>query len=550
MPRHYLPKVNKFYTLAASLLIALSGGSSYLYPLWSPLLKKNYHLDQNALGKIGAAHNLGAYSSFISGILYDALERRQHVGPRLTLLIGCVVNALGFFLLWGTVTKSVYEATHVSQLMAFAMLAGNGGTWFDTSPLSTNLRNFPAERGFVVGIIKSCVGLSASLYTEAYEGFFGADPGKFLFFLSWAPSLVVMCLIPLVNYVPWTQENERYESVNKKRFFTALWIIGTLAVYLMGTALVGTRNEDPRLLTWFAIGGIGMLLPVLAIAYDSGGLYARRLEYLEVAGEEEQEHVSDHEEEESDMMNQVSQMLYPSYSLKECLTFKTIDFWIVGSICAIGIASGLAFLNSSSQMVISLGGTPIMKTVLVTFFGVASCAGRMFFGALSEHALHVHGYSRCSFLLLAATGGFLTYIMLGCSYSSVMLYPVSLMSGFWFGGHWSLLPSLSSELFGLESFASIYTVLQMFPAMTAYLLAGYVGSLYDATGKRHGDPEHVCMGSDCFQQSFLTISWLCALACALSLWLKLKTQRFYAALRDSLNAYEADTLYAPLHSHT
>jgi hypothetical protein len=33
--------------------------------------------------------------------------------------------------------------------------AGNTGTWFDTSTLVTNVRNFPNDRGFVVGVLKS-----------------------------------------------------------------------------------------------------------------------------------------------------------------------------------------------------------------------------------------------------------------------------------------------------------------------------------------------------------------------------------------------------------
>lgn len=536
MPRHYLPKINKFYTLAVSLPIALLGGTSYCYPLWSPLLKKNYNLSQHTLGTIGAAHTFGAYSSFISGILYDALERRQHVGPRLTLMVGCCVNALGFFLLWGTVTKTLYEASHVWQLVGLAMLAGNGGTWFDTSPLSTNLRNFPGERGFVVGIIKSCVGLSASLYTEAYAGFFGSDPGTFLLFVSWAPSLIVLLLVPCVNYVPWVQESEQSEPMTKKRFYIALGTIGSVSIYLMVTTLFFAESST-TVHMWCAIGSMLLFLPIGAIVYNSGGLYAHRLVLLP---EEESSPLAEPlcgPEESSPLTDQTNPY---SYSLTDCLTFKTVNFWIVACVCGIGIASGVSFINCSPQMIVSLGGNPGSKTVVVTFFGIASCAGRMFFGALSEHALHAHGYSRCDFLLLASAGGLLTNLALADTTSSSALYPLAFLSGFWFGGHWSLLPSLSSELFGLESFASIYTVLQLFPAVAAYILAGYIGSVYDSTGRHHGDPHHICLGSDCFQSSFLTISVLCGFACALALWLKLKTQRLYVSLSNSLRAFERD----------
>lgn len=41
------------------------------------------------------------------------------------------------------------------------------------------------------------------------------------------------------------------------------------------------------------------------------------------------------------------------------------------------------------------------------------------------------------------------------------LYPLSLAAGFGFGAHWSLMPSLASELFGLHHFATNYTMLQV-----------------------------------------------------------------------------------------
>lgn len=42
------------------------------------------------------------------------------------------------------------------------------GTWLDTTTLVTNVRNFPNDRGFVVGVLKSFLGLSSSIYTSVY----------------------------------------------------------------------------------------------------------------------------------------------------------------------------------------------------------------------------------------------------------------------------------------------------------------------------------------------------------------------------------------------
>lgn len=47
-------------------------------------------------------------------------------------------------------------------VLIIAGLTCNGGTWFDTACLVTSVRNFPNERGTVVGLLKACVGEAAS----------------------------------------------------------------------------------------------------------------------------------------------------------------------------------------------------------------------------------------------------------------------------------------------------------------------------------------------------------------------------------------------------
>lgn len=43
-------------------------------------------------------------------------------------------------------------------VLIIAGLTCNGGTWIDTACLVTSVRNFPNERGTVVGLLKACVG--------------------------------------------------------------------------------------------------------------------------------------------------------------------------------------------------------------------------------------------------------------------------------------------------------------------------------------------------------------------------------------------------------
>ena len=235
-------------------------------------------LDQKDVAKLGAAHTgFGAYSSFIAGLLYDSLERRHHVGPRLTLLIGCVISSIGFYSLYLGVAQASGPLPF-SALAALAVLAGNGCTWFDVSPMSTNLRNFPTGRGSVVGIIKSCIGLCGGLYSIVfYQGLCGGSAEAFLKFLSYGPSLVVLACIPFVNYVPWVQESERVDHVNVQRFMIAIWLIALLTGYVLFVSLVGgLLDVTVHMQRVFAAGAVILLLPLGGIVWDSGGLFAER----------------------------------------------------------------------------------------------------------------------------------------------------------------------------------------------------------------------------------------------------------------------------------
>ena len=508
------------------------------------------------------------------------------MGPRLTLLVGCLVSCVGFHVLYRAITSET--PVSFSLLVFVAILAGNGCTWFDVSPMSTNVRNFPTERGWVIGIIKSSIGLSGGLYSIVFfQGLFHGDAAGFLRFLSWGPSLVVLLCTPFVNYVPYVQESERCDHMNTRRFQSAVGVIGALSLYVMGVSLVsGLMEVTPHMQGMFALGAVVFLLPLFGITFDSGGLFATErvglggdgvvdpevdveVEEALLAGggedpgarrgrvegddgilfdEDGRGAYGEGYEGEGDDMDDVETReqrrllnVYPSHTLRQCLC-SSVEFYLLGISTGIGIGSGLSFLNNSPQLVGSLGGSLEEQTVVVAFFSCSSCLGRLIFGAVSESVMQRLAISRVWFLIIAALGSTVVYSLLSVRRlaSPLMLYPLSLMSGLVFGGHWAMLPSLASELHGLSSFASIYSVLQLFPGVIAYVLGSFVGARYDSIGRAHGDPVNDCIGSDCFSGSFRTIALLSACGLALSVGLWHRTKDRYQHLVGELLQLEAE----------
>jgi len=479
------------------------------------------------------------------------------------LALGCSTSFLGFWGLWAAITHR-FNASFW-QLVVLAVVAGNGGTWFDTTSLATNLRNFPAARGTTVGLIKASVGLSASLYTAAYTSAFDHRADQFLMFLAIVPAAVGILAVPLINYVPYVQSSEidrgrRHRAFSTEgRFLFALQNVGFLALYLMTTALVtGTHHVSDTVKSMFGFGALVLLLPFFLVPYDSGGIYATpyRVTHADSAANvsgtnrESDPASGNYEDEEAhphqplllpaasvvDPTPMPPPMITESLRVAEC--FTNLNFWLLAVTCGIGIGAGLAFLNNSAQLIAAVEGPKKARGVLVSVFGVASCYGRLVFGFVPEKALR-YGTPRSLFLVFSAASTSIIYAILP-SVDIPLLYAVAVVAGLAFGAHWSLLPTLCSELFGLDSFASIYTLLQLAPAGGGYVLgAVLVPSWYDEAMRRHGETI-VCTGHDCFKAAFLIISGFSGLATLLSVWLMVRTLRLYRREASVLCALDED----------
>ncbi len=78
-------------------------------------------------------------------------------------------------------------------------------------------------------------------------------------------------------------------------------------------------------------------------------------------------------------------------------------------------------------------------------------------------------------------------------------------TGVAFGCHWTLLATLTSEVFGLKYFATIYKLLSLAPSIGGYLLATVLaGSIYDSHAVNSK-----CHGPECFRYTNCAIFCCC-----------------------------------------
>lgn len=99
----------------------------------------------------------------------------------------------------------------------------------------------------------------------------------------------------------------------------------------------------------------------------------------------------------------------------------------------------------------------------------AECACRY----VPERLLHVHGTPRPLFLVLVSATS-MAVSAFNAFATLPMLYPAAVLAGLAFGAHWSLMATLTSELFGLHHFASNYTFVQVRSWLYAYVWPAYI----------------------------------------------------------------------------
>lgn len=535
-------------TFAASLPVALSAGTTYSFSLWSEAVGAAYNLDEKQISLLGTACNLGGYSSFVSGLIYDWLSRKHQFGPRIVLLLGILVNSSGYSLLYLAGTGHV----HVSFPMLFSLcvVACSGGTYSDTTALATNIRNFPSNRGTVVGLIKTCVGLSAAVYSLMYSGFLAPHALHYLLFLAIAPAIASIPALLTLNHVPFIQSSElesgQHIFTTGGRFLFAAQTLGTVAIFLMADAIVQEEKDlTVRVSKLLAIGGIVLLLPLILVPYGSGGIFAYPIGHHAPIIREGEEEMEEEEEEEiervvageEDSVEGDTAGLYdtllgttevePELEPSVRHTLASLNFYLLAFECCIGMGAGLTFLNNTARIVLALEGDTSLGS-LIGIFAVCNAAGRMLLGWLPERVLHSAGIPRPFFLIAASL---LTSLACAATAfaSSDYLEVLAAAFGFAFGSHWSLMPSLAADLFGLKSFATIYTVLQIAPACGSLGLASWLtATLYSEELRRQGLPsDAVCLGRGCFRTTFLILTISAGVGCIAAASLLYRTRRVY-----------------------
>ena len=185
---------DRWTTLAAGVIVESASGSSYAFGVYSSALQSGLNLTLSEINSCASAGNVGFYTNFFAGLAFDAF------GPLATGLVGAAMSLGGYSLVAAYAAHQLPPS--VAGLAFSTFLWGHGAGYTDTAALATSVRNFPRNRGLIVGLLRAFFGLSAAILSLFYASIFRPDVPAFLRFLSVvipataATGVLVMRLVP------------------------------------------------------------------------------------------------------------------------------------------------------------------------------------------------------------------------------------------------------------------------------------------------------------------------------------------------------------------
>ena len=219
----------RWLSLGGSLLMESVAGSSYALSVYGPQLKALLNLTQAQLNTVGSAGNIGSYSVIESGFLFDAY------GPVPTGLVGATLSALGYAALWAAATGRLPGTT--AMLAAATFCWSHGSSFLDVCAVSTSIRNFPHDRGRVIGLTKSLYGISASVLVLCYSSLYKPDVVGFLRFLAVLIATVAAASALGIRLAP-VAHTSALTRLEKAKLWVAMGGVVALAAYVTALSLL------------------------------------------------------------------------------------------------------------------------------------------------------------------------------------------------------------------------------------------------------------------------------------------------------------------------
>lgn len=530
---------SKWLTLVLCEAVMMSSGTLYLFPVYSPTLKRTLDLTQEQLNFVGSAAHLGAFFSLFGGLFFDAF------GARATLALGGSLKLAGLGSLYG-ILAGFAPQSHIFAAFC-AWVFGTGCSTSLTAALGANYATFKDRtmHGRLVGLLLSFFGLSSGILSLLYDVFF-TDPAAFVLFLALLAGGVDLCASSAVGAPkhlalppeetlggsaagPGFAQNavRKTWARSAEAFFAPAAAETKLARGQAATAATAAATAAAAVALYAAgssssiavaclLGLLSMLGAQAGTLLAGGGrlMYARQdMESVDATGGEDAKRAA----------ARGARVVGPSG------LFSSLDFYLLFAALMLGLGSGITVINNLSQMVSAYPSLAdavdetagSLKHGLIKLLACANTLGRLASGAASD-ALRTKRRdftTRAEFttwcLFLMGAGMALLMLVPDTNPAPLLVTSVAVV-GWAFGSLFWAMPTLVMELFGAPHFGANRGIVGLSPAVGGYLLSTKVAGRVYAAAADTGANECVAGGA-CYRNAWgvnLACVVVAALACA------------------------------------
>ncbi|CBZ24857.1 conserved hypothetical protein [Leishmania mexicana MHOM/GT/2001/U1103] len=409
-PVKRISETHRFGLLVLGLFGMICGSfGSYTFNLVSGSLQERYSLTQRDLSTITTAGTVIGNVMLPYSFLYD------YIGPLPIAVLSSFVFPLGALLI-ALCFQGVIVGNLV-QLCVFYSLMNVGTSFFDLSSCITILSYFPTNRGPVIALLKTFIGLGSAIVGSMFQGFFGGAVQYFFYFLMLFAMIVgvlgiIFLRLPAYHltgyeesHLSTTEKEQRLASkaqfLKQKppmwRFYYGFVLMMVLIVFLpLTTALVDYldlgRKEKltfATITTIFATGFFVIAIPpelfqcarrASPADEDVGTLNkAEKIPYSNSTDADKPLPFPSPAVMEEDVDTEID-YIAPQYQTSFVKNLFSIHLWALWWTCFCIVGAEDVIINNSSYIFGALAGektSTSTRTLLTVLNGVGSATGRL-----------------------------------------------------------------------------------------------------------------------------------------------------------------------------
>lgn len=544
---------------AAILVMFAAASATSMFGLYSSAIKAALGYDQTTLNLLGFFKDLGANVGVLSGLINEVTP------PWVVLSMGAAMNLFGYLMIWLAVSGKIAKP-RVWHMCLYICIGSNSQAFATTGALVTCVKNFPENRGAVLGILKGYQGaLTGAIITQMYHAFYGNDATALILFVAWLPAAVSLGFLPAIRIMKVDQRRNEL-----KVFYNFLYISLGLAGFLMIIIIL----EKQMKFTQSEYGGsvavvlFLLFLPLALVIKEEFDLWKTKKQALNEPSQlkiiTEKLNAEDTEDKDASSpppspppmsaaatssRNQLpnpqkqnsclSNVFRPpkrgeDYTILQALFSIDMFLLFLATIC--GVGGTLTAIDNLGQIGTSLGYPTDSLSTFISLMSIWNYLGRVVAGFVSEIFLTKYKFPRPLMLALVQLLACAGHLLMAFNVHNA-LYLAWMIIGFCFGAQWPLLFAIISEIFGLKYYSTLYNFGSVASPIGSYLLNVRVaGYLYDKEAERqmaatgsHRKPgeELTCIGAECFKLAFLIIAGVTFFGTLASFILVLRTRKFY-----------------------